>query len=324
MTNDLLNNLTDLAIAGSGNTVTGNEPGTAGTFRFTLENLVDADSLSVKDKKEEDMAAGKKTGKTGVTALTQETLYIRKLDNDPSAPNYQSELNLVKIVAQNARLKSITPENYEAEFRNPARSFYVLEDEQGVPISIMSVIERTKKNGNRYKYSQFKTGNELTLGDAIATEAGYAYQTRRSYRILKTALVYAMTQPEFAGALGLPVLSNNQKLLSVVSGDIKPTGPLKDETECNVRDGTEHILKVDQELEMITIGYSATHGGYIHITDLRKLNGLFARNPPTVSAERDRLKLSVLANAENKIVGYAAPKYASAKANHKCAKADAA
>src|SRR3989338_6042014 len=317
MTNDILNNLTDLAIAESGNTVTGNESGTAGTFTVTLDSLVGADSLPVKDKKEVDMSAKKQTG---VTGLTQETLYIRKLANDPSAPNYQSELNLVKIVAQNAKLRSITPANYEAEFRNPARSFYVLEDGQCTPISIMSVIERNKKDGNQYSYAQFKTGNELTIGDAIATEAGYAYRTRRSYWVLKTSLVYAMTQPELAALLELPVLTKSQKLLSVVSGDIKPVKPLNDETECNVRDGTEHILKVDQKLEMITVGYSPNHGGYIHITDLGRLNELFARSPPNVSADGNRLKLSIMVNAENKIVGYAAHKYSSAKAK----RADAA
>ncbi|MBI2136874.1 hypothetical protein HYU06_07420 [Candidatus Woesearchaeota archaeon] len=293
-------------------TITGNEQNTSAAFTLTIDDVVNsAEGVQPEAKKEKEMAARKKTG---VAELTQEALYIRKLVNDLSAPEYQSELNLVKIVAQNANLRSITLENYEAEFRNPARSFYVLEDEQGVPISIMSVIERTKKNGNQYKYSQFKTGIELTLGDAIATEAGYAYQTRRSYRILKTALVYAMTQPELANALGLPVLTKNKKLLSVVTGKKNPTDPLKDETECNVRDGTEHILAVDKELEMITIGYSANHGGYIHITDSGKLNELFGRNTPAIAAEGNRLELNVLVNAGNKIVGYAAPKYA-AKAN---------
>ncbi len=314
MASTLLNNLTDAEIVVSGNTVTGNEIDPSSAITLTIDDVVGS-AQSVDGKKEVDMAARKKTGKAGVIALTQETLYIRKLDNDPFSKEYQSELNLVKIVAQNARLRSITPENYEEEFRNPARSFYVLEDEKGVPVSIMSVIERTKKNGNRYNYSQFKTGTELTLGDAIATEAGYAYQTRRSYRILKTALVYAMTQPGLANALGLPVLSKKQELLSAVTGKKKPTHSLKDETECTVRDGTEHILKVDTELEMTTKGYSANHGGYIHVTNIEKLNKLFGKNTPVVTAEGNRLKLNVLVDADNKIIAYAVPKYAGKKAH---------
>ncbi|HIH42843.1 TPA: hypothetical protein HA246_04315 [Candidatus Woesearchaeota archaeon] len=232
----------------------------------------------------------------------KELVFVRKLVTDPSHPDYKTDLNLVKILAEQAKLISINPHNYLQEYHNPQRGFYLMEDSQGVPISVISVVTKDTH------FASFKTGTIVPIKDAVVTEAGFAYQRKRSYRILKTIIVYAMTQPELAATLGLPELKPEQHLVTKVTGLGKPYAPYSGESGCTVRPDSMHIYDVDNELGYVTIGYSETQGGPVHMTDLLRLRHLFARKgkaPGLKAAEGGKLAAVVLLDSEGKMSGYA-------------------
>lgn len=235
-----------------------------------------------------------------------QTIIVRKID-----ASSQTDKNLVKIVAESGKFKSINPQNYEDELANPLRAFYLLEDEQGAPAAVISVVAKDSD------YASFTTDKIMPIRNAIVTEAGYAFQHgKRYYQALKQIILYAIINQEYGAVLGLPALQKDQYLVTKVTGPKKSDEPGEDYAKGSVRSESKSIVDVDKKLGFATAGYSPDHYGPIHVATYKTLKDAFSRqaNIPPLEIAGNALLTQIILDAEGKVDGFA-KKVKSNKAN---------
>lgn len=243
-----------------------------------------------------------------------QTLTVRKID-----PNSQTDRNLVKIVAESGKFKSINPQNYEDELNDPIRAFYLMEDGQEAPAAIISVVVKDSD------YASFTTGRILPIRNAIVTEAGYAFQHgKRYYQVLKQVILYALINSEIGNVLGLPLVTKDQYMVTKVTGPKKANESGEHYVKGSVRPESKSIVDVDKKLGFATVGYSPDHYGPIHVATYKMLREAFSKkaNIPPLEIAGNSLVIQVTLDAEGKFNGYAKrPRAKTAELNYASQKA---